>query len=108
MENKNFEKSLRVLVIGGSGPVGYEISNYLISKGYNVDITYLTKNNSNLKSHQLDIVDKNKTINLIKKLNPDLVIHCVALSGVDLAETNHELSNSVTVEGTKNIIVGCS
>ena len=107
INNKNLKKPLNVLVIGGSGPVGYEISNYLISKGYNLDITYLTKKISNLKIHQLDVVNKKETINIIKKLKPDLVIHCVALSGVDLAETNHELSNLVTVEGTKNIILGC-
>jgi|LWDU01.1.fsa_nt_gi dTDP-4-dehydrorhamnose reductase len=107
IKNKNSKKPLNVLVIGGSGPVGYEISNYLISKEYNVDITYLTKKILNFKSHQLDVVNKDGTINLIKKLNPNLVIHCVALSGVDLAETNHKLSNSVTVDGTKNIILGC-
>jgi len=100
-------KTMKILVIGGSGPIGYEISNYLISKGYDVEISYLTKKIPNLKCHQLDIINKNKAINLIETLNPNLVIHCVALSGVDLAETNHALSDSVTVEGTKNIIQGC-
>lgn len=107
-EDTNLRQTMKIFIIGGSGSVGYEILIYLISKGYDVEATYLTKKIPNLKSHSLDIVNKNKTINLIKKLNPDLVIHCVALNGVNLAETNHTLSDSVTVEGTKNIIQGCS
>ena len=107
-EDTNLRQTMKIFIIGGSGSVGYEILIYLISKGYDVEATYLTKKIPNLKSHSLDIVNNNKTINLIKKLNPDLVIHCVALNGVNLAETNHTLSDSVTVEGTKNIIQGCS
>jgi len=61
----------------------------------------------NNNSYELDITDKRNTVDLIKKIHPEILIHCAALVGVDIAEGNHQLANSVTVEGTKNVIDGC-
>jgi len=98
---------MKILVIGGSGPIGYNISKYFSHKDYEVHSTYYKNKIIGKKYYQLDITNNEKTVELIKKINPEILIHCAALAGVDLAEKNHQLADTVTVEGTKNVIEGC-
>ena len=98
---------MKILVIGGSGPIGYNIVKYFSRKNQEVHFTYFKNRIINKNSYELNITDKKKTINFIKKINPEILIHCTALAGVDLAESNHQLADSITVGGTKNIVEGC-
>lgn len=98
---------MKILIFGGSGPIGYYLFKELRANKHLVDATYFTNNMFSEIEYKLDTTNSESTKNLITRINPDLVIDTVALSGVDLAETNHQLADSVTVEGTKNIINGC-
>src|SRR3989344_2652360 len=100
---------MKILVIGGSGVIGYKFVKLFEEKGYEVHYTYLGNEHKIGSSipHKLDISDRVTTINLIKKINPSNVIHTAALTNVDFCETNHDLAEKVNVEGTRNVVDGC-
>ncbi|MFH1721105.1 MAG: SDR family oxidoreductase, partial [Candidatus Altiarchaeota archaeon] len=56
---------------------------------------------------QLDISDKEKTLDLIKEISPSFVVHAAALTNVDYCETHPEEAKAINVEGTRNIALGC-
>lgn len=96
-----------ILVFGGSGLIGYNIVKGFSNAGHDVVFTFY-KNAVSLKNgFNLDITQKEQTVDFIQKINPDIIINSVALAGVDLAEKNHNLADTVTVESSKNIIDGC-
>jgi len=98
---------MKYLIIGGTGVIGYKIVQYLLKENNNVEFTYLNNKQSTKNSHFLDIQNSLMTKNLIKKISPDIVIHCSALSNVDLCETEKSMAKSINILGTKNVIEGC-
>jgi len=99
---------MKLLIIGGSGVIGSYLVKHFTDKGIDVEFTYLKNNLIDGKcSHKLDITCHDSTVNLISKINPDVVIHSVALTNVDECEQNHSLADSLHVDGTSNIIKGC-
>ena len=97
----------KILVIGGSGLIGYNLVKEFNKDENDVKFTYFNNKVPLKNNHKLDASIKNETIEFICKINPDIVIQTVALSGVDLAEKNHNLANQITVDSTENIIQGC-
>jgi len=99
----------KLLIIGGSGLVGstliqYGLSNYEIHVTFNKNPLYI----NNISSTQIDLLtDRNKIINIINKLMPDVVVHTVALSSVDLCETNPQLADILHVDVTHDIAIAC-
>jgi dTDP-4-dehydrorhamnose reductase len=53
------------------------------------------------------LLEKDNTISLIKKINPDWVIHCAAATDVDWCEKEKEAAWNVNVEATRNVVDGC-
>jgi len=98
---------MKILVLGGSGVIGSKLVKYLTDGGNKVEYTYLTNKIPSLRGHNLSIIQKSSTISLIAKINPDVVIHTIALTNVDLCETNNILADCINIDGTKNIIEGC-
>lgn len=101
--------SKKILLIGGSGTIGFQFLNNLkTNSSFEIEYTFC-KNRVPIEQGQnfLDITNKESTIELISKINPDLVIHTSAITNVDLCETNHTLADSINVNGTENIIEGC-
>ena len=95
---------MKILIVGGSGVIGFKLVEFFNKNQKNVEYTYY-KNKLNFSNgHYLDITDKKSTIELFTKINPDIVIHTVALTNVDLCETDNDLADLINVEGTKNIL----
>jgi dTDP-4-dehydrorhamnose reductase len=55
----------------------------------------------------MDITDINKTIETVKKKNPDVVIHAAAFTDVDGSESQADLAYKVNSLGTRNVAVAC-
>ncbi len=99
---------MKAFVTGVKGQLGYDVVNELISRGHQVigsDILQEDKENY----VQLDITDKERTQEVIKDINPDVVIHCAAWTAVDAAEDeeNKEKVYAVNVTATENIALVC-
>ena len=87
---------MRFFVTGSEGQLGYDIILELKKRGYS-DIIAPTL-------EELDITDRNKVIELITSLKPDVIFHCAAYTAVDNAEDNRDICFKVNVDGTKNIV----
>ncbi len=100
---------MRILIFGGSGRIGYRFFKSFQSDGHELVATYFESNfirpNETWKS--LDISNKDVVLETVSKFKPDIVIHSSALTNVDLCETDHNIANSINIEGTKNIVEAC-
>ena len=98
---------MKYLIIGGTGVIGYKILQHIRKEDSSVKFTFLNNKEILKNSHFLNIENLIETKNLIKKISPDIVIHCSALSNIDFCENNKKKAESINVLGTKNIVEGC-
>ena len=109
---------MKVLVTGVAGQLGHDVMNELHKRGYEGvgsdiapqysgadDGTAVTK----MDYVQMDITNSEEVTETIKKVNPDVVVHCAAWTAVDLAEEkeNKEKVMAINVGGTENIARDC-
>lgn len=99
---------MKLLVIGGSGLLGYKIAE-LAAREHETFFTYnyrpaTIENTTGLK---LDKCDRTGTSEMIRKIKPDVVVDTAAQHNVDYCETHKEEAWKVNVEGTKNVVDGC-
>ncbi|UEG54945.1 NAD(P)-dependent oxidoreductase [Mucilaginibacter daejeonensis] len=90
---------MKVLVTGSSGILGSDICKQLELKGCN----YIGFNSQNIKLDDFEDV-KAKVIGF----NPDILIHCAALTNVDLCEDERGLAYTVNVNGTQNVAMAAN
>jgi dTDP-4-dehydrorhamnose reductase len=82
---------MSVLITGGMGILGTELK-----KVFSNVIT---------PTHEeLDICNKNKVFDYLKKEDVDLVIHTAAVTKIRLCEENRGLAMDVNVNGTRNLV----
>lgn len=109
---------MKVLVTGVAGQLGHDVMNELHKRGYEGvgsdiapkysgadDGTAVTK----MDYVQMDITNSQEVTETIKKVNPDVVVHCAAWTAVDLAEEseNKDKVMAINVGGTENIAKVC-
>ncbi|HJX32050.1 MAG TPA: dTDP-4-dehydrorhamnose reductase [Thermodesulfobacteriota bacterium] len=87
----------KVLIIGADGMLGGELFRTLTEKDECIGSTI----------QELDISDYDRTIETIKKLEPQVVINVAAFTMVDLCEQEKEKAFAANVEGAKNVAIGC-
>lgn len=97
----------KILITGGSGVIGSMLTKYFYKNNQDVHYTFLTNNPSYHNGHKLDITKNEETKKLIEEIKADVVIHTIALTSVDLCETNQQLAESINVIGTRNIVEAC-
>ena len=91
----------KVLITGINGFTGIHLEKYLMSQGFDVYGTVITK--AKQKNHiQCDITKKEQVDNVISSVMPDYLIHIAAISFV--GESNASLIYDVNVIGTENIL----
>lgn len=88
---------MKILITGSNGMLGHDLQEVLKA---NHELVLTT-------SKTLDITDRDKTIEVISKNNPDIVINSAAYTDVDGCETNQELAYAVNGEGVRNLALAC-
>ncbi len=96
---------MRILLTGGSGFFGWNFCKTLrfkheISAFYFQHELFLEK----CKFYKVDIRDREAVFEMVKKIQPEVVVHAGAITSVQLCEQDREFAYSVNVEGTKNLL----
>jgi dTDP-4-dehydrorhamnose reductase len=95
---------MKIAVTGASGMLGTSLIEYL-SKKYKVFGTSRFKGltGESINWDCFDLTNINLLENWLKKVKPDLVIHCAAIVDVDFCEKNIFLAKNLHVETTRAI-----
>ena len=89
---------MKILVTGAKGMLGQDLCPILEDEGFDVIET---------DSTMLDVKDANQINSVLKKENPDIVIHCAAFTDVDGAEADLISAKLVNEKGTEHIAKFC-
>lgn len=98
LKNSDVNFSIKVLVTGFKGQLGYDVAKILNELGIESIGT---------GREDFDITDEEQTLLYILKVNPDVVVHCAAYTAVDQAEDEKQKCYAVNVDGTRNIAEAC-
>lgn len=104
-------KNKKILFTGGTGLLGRYFLK-IIPAGFFVFATYLnnkadSKDGSRYRFLRLDIRDKERVLQLVDRLKPEIIVHAASLGNVDYCQQHKKEAWSVNVEGTKNILSAC-
>lgn len=95
---------MKILVIGGSGVTGSNIVEKELRNKQNVQFTFLKHKGDLENAICLDITKKQDTVESIKKINPEVIIHCTALTNMDKCEINRDKAYDINVGGLENVV----
>lgn len=98
LKDSDVNFSIKVLVTGANGQLGYDVVKRLNELG--IEAIGVDRND-------FDISDKDQTQEYILKSKPDVIVHCAAYTAVDKAEDEREKCYAINVGGTKNIAEAC-
>lgn len=89
---------MKILLTGSNGNIGSYLKIHLSEN----HVVYPIDKN------QIDITDKALTMDVIKSIKPDLIIHAAALTNVDYCELNETAAYTVNTLGSLNVAYPCS
>lgn len=90
---------MKVFVTGVSGQLGFDVVHEGNSRSYEmVDSNFVEG-----ADHRLDITNEAEVLSAVKKVQPDVVVHCAAYTAVDKAEEMKDVCWKVNVDGTANL-----
>ena len=89
---------MRILITGADGNIGGRLLRELAARGHEVE---------GIDIGQVDITAYEAITAYIEAVEPDLVVHCAALTDVDGCARQPELALRVNVIGTQNVALGC-
>lgn len=88
------------LITGASGLLGYNACQFLLAQGHKV--VGLSNNHGidiqDVDERKCDLMDFDSTRELISEVNPDVILHCAAMTNVDACEDNPELTHQYHVK----------
>jgi len=93
-----------IVIIGGSGFLGYYLHHGLTKLGKEIHSTFYRNIIDEKNFHALDLDNKIEVMRIIDENVPDTIIYAAGLTNVDLCEKNNELAITANVNGVKNII----
>ncbi len=100
---------MKILLTGGSGFLGW---NFCKTLRFKHDITALYLSHElfleNCKFYKVDIRNRQDVFNIVKQIQPEVIVHTAAITNVQLCDKDRDLAYSVNVEGTRNLIEASS
>lgn len=87
---------MKIVITGVGGFVGTRLYAYLRANHEVIGLSH----------EEMDITNFEIVKNILVKLDPDILIHCAAISDIELCEREKEHSYQINVTGTKNICEG--
>ena len=95
----------KILITGSTGLLGSNACT-ILKNSYFLTGTYLSKklNLDTIDQVKLDIQDRSSCKEILSKVKPKVIIHCAAITDMDLCETDKKLAYDVNTNGTKNIL----
>ncbi|MBL7060952.1 MAG: dTDP-4-dehydrorhamnose reductase [Actinobacteria bacterium] len=90
---------IKIALIGADGQLGTDIASYFKGKG--IELIGL------IGLKDIDVCDYIMSNNILKRINPDLVINTAAFHDVDLCEDEALSAFKVNVMGVKNLAIIC-
>ena len=98
-----------VLVTGANGFVGYYLVQHFLRSSYRVVASGRSKEHSfpdhpHFNYYQFDFTDPLQVQQVLKEVQPDVVVHSGAMSKPDDCEMNKELALLTNVTGTANLL----
>lgn len=91
--------SVKVLVTGAAGQLGHDVVRACTTAGDEV----VACDRANL-----DVADREQTLQVLGAVGPDVVVHCATFTNVDGCETDPEKAYRVNAFGTRNVAEGCA
>ncbi len=97
---------MKAFITGISGLLGANIAKTLpagtqILGAYNTHPVDFKQNH--IRTMKIDLADFQKVENTLAEFQPNVIIHCAALTNVDWCETNKEQATKMHVEATENL-----
>ena len=96
---------MKVLVTGTSGQLGFDVMEELAKRGYAGVGADRSESDAEFEHVILDITDKERVLEVVNEVKPDVIVHCAAWTNVDGAEApeNLKVVRAVNVDGTRNL-----
>lgn len=92
---------VRIFVTGASGLLGSKIVKKATDTGYKTFSGYLNNKPKFGQPLYLNLNSQSSISKTITQINPDIIIHCAALTDVDLCETDRNLAKKINAESAK-------
>lgn len=94
-----------ILVTGATGQLGSELMKLFREAPFEVHGTYNeTEPDSEENYHKMDLTLEDEISQTIRKLQPDVIVHCGAMTDVDACEENPELAEAINQRATEIIV----
>lgn len=91
---------MKYFITGGSGLLGERLA--AVSKD-NDELTLVHNSNPSDNTVKCDITDETEVKECVERENPDVIIHCAAMTNVDLCEDEVDLAYKINGDGTGNL-----
>ena len=107
---------MKVFVTGVGGQLGHDVMNELHKRGYegigsDIHPAYNGVMDGSavvtMPYEQLDITNAESVQAVLRRVQPDAVIHCAAWTAVDAAEDQADLVRAINADGTANLAAAC-